>query len=255
MRIPYIFDIQRSSTVDGPGLRSVVFFKGCNLDCFWCHNPEGKSPLPQGACFSEKCTHCGVCRSVCQNALCTLCGDCTRYCPEQARKIYGRIYGEDELLDILLKDLPYYSATGGGVTFSGGECMLYPEFLTSMARKCRDAGISVAVDTAGCVPYEHFLPLLPLVDLFLYDIKCLDADLHKKGTGVDNAQILENLDRLQKSGARILVRTPIIPDFNDGEEQKRIAELCRERGLPWEALPYHRFGESKRAALSAPFKK
>ncbi len=257
MKTPYVFDIRRSSTVDGPGLRSVVFFKGCNLDCFWCHNPEGKSPLPQSAYFLEKCVGCGACRAACQQmeSDCCLCGDCVSHCPQQARRIYGKRYTEDELFELLLRDRAYYDATGGGVTFSGGECMLYPDFLASLAKRCHEAGISVAVDTAGCVPFSHFLTLLPFTDLFLYDIKCLDPELHKRGTGQDNGLILENLNRLQELGAELLIRTPVIPDFNEGEEVERIADYCMRRGLPHETLPYHTFGEDKLDALSSPWKK
>lgn len=254
MKIPYIFDIRRSSTVDGPGLRSVVFFKGCNLDCFWCHNPEGKSPLPEPAYFREKCVGCGACQSVCKQGQneCTLCGECVISCPEHARRIYGKQYTVCELLEILQKDRPYYDATGGGVTFSGGECMLYPEFLTDMAKRCDQEGISVAIDTAGCVPFSHFLPLLPYTNLFLYDIKCLDSELHKQGTGQDNHLILENLAQLQERGAKLLIRTPVIPGFNEGEELQKISDFCAKRGLPHEILPYHSFGEDKKNALSTP---
>ena len=254
MKLPYIFDIQRSSTVDGPGLRTVVFFKGCNLDCFWCHNPEGKSPLPEGAFFRERCVSCGTCQRVCRYTDCRLCGACTERCPENARRIYGRQYDVDTLVEFLLRDRPYYDATGGGVTFSGGECMLYPEFLACLAERCREEGISVAIDTAGCVPYSHFLQVLPFADLFLYDLKCIDPELHKKGTGEDNRLILENLESLRRDGARLIIRTPRIPDFNDGTEMERISRFCAERDLPHEILPYHTFGESKQNALSPPWK-
>ena len=127
--------------------------------------------------------------------------------------------------------------------------MLYPEYLAELARRCTSEGISVAVDTAGCVPYSSFEPVLPHVDLFLYDIKCLDGELHIRGTGKDNKLILENLHRLIESGKKIIVRTPVIPDFNEGAELERIKSFCTERGLVHEILPYHSFGEDKIKAI------
>lgn len=250
MKAPLIFDIKRTSTADGPGVRTVVFFKGCPLDCFWCHNPEGKQPQAQMAYFRDKCVFCGTCRTICtQTDACVACGACAERCPTEARRLYGTPYTVDALAQILLADRAYYDATGGGVTFSGGECMLYPEFLAEVARVCRESGVHVAIDTAGCVPYEHFEAVLPYTDLFLYDVKCLDPALHKRGTGVDNALILENLERLMCAGTEIIVRTPVIPDFNEGEECERIKTFCKGRSLPHELLPYHTFGEDKRRAL------
>lgn len=239
MKIPLIFDIKRSSTVDGTGIRTVIFFKGCNLDCFWCHNPEGKLPTPQTAFFEEKCTHCGTCGDK---------KDISR-CPVGARKAYGKEYTADELFEIIAADKMYFDATNGGVTFSGGECMLYPEFLAEVAKKCKAAGISVAVDTAGNVPFESFETVLPYVDTFLYDIKSIDSTLHKNGTGADNTLILSNLQRLIKGDKEILIRIPEIPDFNKGDEVGRIKEYCNKYDLPYEVLTYHNIWESKLNAL------
>ena len=241
MRIPLIFDIKRCSLEDGPGIRTTVFLKGCNLDCFWCHNPEGKRPERQTAFFAEKCIGCGACKGAMTPEV----------CPAQARKAYGKAYTQDELLEILAADRPYYDAAGGGVTFSGGECMLYPEFVADMSKRCRQMGISVAVDTAGNVPWTAFEQVLPYAALFLYDIKCLDPALHKRGTGCDNGHILQNLERLRETGRQIMIRTPRIPGFNDGEELARIENFCRDRDLPWQVLPYHSFGEDKKKALQA----
>ena len=252
-RRPLVFDIKRTSTSDGPGIRTVVFLKGCNLDCFWCHNPEGKRPEREIAFFSEKCIGCGTCTRMCRhpNEPCRKCGDCVLYCPSEARKCYGREYSDDELCEILFSDAEFYRVTGGGVTFSGGECMLYPAYVASIAKRCAERGISVAIDTAGAVPYSHFETVLPYVDIFLYDIKALDSDLHRRGTGVPNERILENLEKLRTTGKRIIIRTPVIPDFNEGEEAERIRAYCAERGLPVEFLTYHVMGESKRDALKA----
>ncbi len=256
MKTPLIFDIKRSSTVDGPGVRTAIFLKGCNLNCFWCHNPEGKRINVEKAFFSDKCIGCESCKKICENSktACTVCGKCAETCPTQAIKMYGKSYTPDELFEIIVRDLPYFEATDGGVTFSGGECMLYPEFVAEVAKRCRACEISVAIDTAGCVPFSSFELILPYVDLFLYDIKCIDPELHKKGTGVDNNLILENLERLISLGKKIIVRIPVIPSFNDSEELLRIEEYCRARGLRYELLPYHTFGEDKKRALNNSYK-
>ena len=231
-------------------MRTTVFFKGCNLNCFWCHNPEGKAAAAEAALFSEKCIGCGVCRRVCAHTEgCIACGACAETCPAGARKVYGRTYTVQELFSIIAADRAYYDATGGGVTFSGGECMLYPDFLAEVAKRCVENGISVAIDTAGNVPYESFERVLPYVDVFLYDIKALDPALHRCGTGVDNRLILQNLERLCQSKKRILVRVPVIPDFNEGAEAERIGAYCAARSLPFEYLTYHTLGEGKERAL------
>lgn len=250
MKTPLVFDVNRGSTADGPGVRTTVFLKGCNLDCFWCHNPEGKSLERELAFFTEKCVGCGACARVCIADNCVACGTCAECCPSAARKVYGKPMTTDELVDIIVRDKPFYDSTGGGATISGGECMLYPYFVAELAEKCKRRGVSVAVDTAGNVPYESFETVLPLVDLFLYDVKAIDPALHKKGTGAYNARILENLDRLLAAGAKVIIRTPVIPGFNDGDEQAAIDEYLNKRGLIAEKLPYHAMGESKLKALA-----
>ncbi len=244
-RTPLIFDIKRTSTVDGPGVRTAVFLKGCNLDCFWCHNPEGKRAEAEYAWFSEKCVDCGACR---REGISAELG--VEQCPTQARKRYGERYTSDALMEILSADKDFYLATGGGVTFSGGECMLYPAFVAEVAKRCREQGISVAVDTAGNVPYASFERVLPYADIFLYDIKCLDPDLHHRGTGCGNERILANLEKLRQTEKRIIIRVPQIPGFNEGEEVARILQYCAARQLACEILPYHSFGEDKKHALS-----
>ena len=200
--------------------------------------------------FYEKCIACGACKRICKSPdKCIDCFSCAEVCPENARRVWGEKYTVDELIKIILADKVYYDLSGGGVTFSGGECMLYPDFLAEILKKCRDAGVSVAIDTAGYVPYSSYEQVSPYVDLYLYDIKALDPQLHKKGTGVDNYRILENLDRLLSDGKRVIVRTPVIPEFNEGEECEKIVGFCQKRGLTVELLPYHEFGIDKRKAL------
>lgn len=249
-----IFDIERNSYVDGPGIRTTVFFKGCNLRCAWCHNPESQSRAPQMMFYKNKCTGCGKCREKCPNALkkCDLCGKCTLYCPHDAREICGKKYTADEVLCEILKDKSLYDISNGGVTFSGGECMLQIEFLTEILKACKENGIHTAVDTAGYVPHERFEQILPYTDLFLYDVKCFDSEKHKLYTGVGNELILENLKRLFKTGTPIWIRIPIIPSINDSEEElQRIKEYIFSFGSPKkiELLPYHSMGEHKYAAI------
>lgn len=255
-----IFDIVRNSTVDGPGIRTTVFFKGCNLDCKWCHNPEGKQKNPQLMFYADKCKGCGKCRLVCPNQLksCELCGKCEQYCASEARKLCGKEYTTEQVLDEIKKDIVFYEISNGGVTFSGGECMLSVDFLTDLLRKCKVNGISTAVDTAGNVPWESFLKVMPYTDLILYDIKCYSDDLHEKGTGVSNRLILENLKRLSDNfNGEIIVRIPVIGKFNDSElEMQKIAEFLKALRIKRvELLPYHTLGESKCRAIGHTFNK
>ncbi len=250
-----IFDIQRNSYADGPGIRTTVFFKGCNLRCAWCHNPESQSPEPQLMFYKNKCTGCGKCKEKCPYALesCTLCGKCTLYCPHDAREICGKEYTVDQLLREVLKDKTFYETSGGGVTFSGGECMLQIDFLEEILKVCKENGIHTAVDTAGHVPYEYFERILPYTDLFLYDVKCYDRDKHRQYTGVGNQLIFENLKRLLAAGKSVWVRIPIIPTVNDtAEEIQKIKELLDLYGTPEkiELLPYHAMGEDKYMAIN-----
>lgn len=250
--IGLIYDIQRNSFVDGPGIRTTVFFKGCNLRCAWCHNPESQRPTKELMIFKSKCIGCGGCESLCDKQACTACGKCTEICPSGAREISGREYTVDEVMKEIKKDARFFAASGGGVTFSGGECMLQADFLVKCLRACHENGISTAVDTAGNVPYERFEKVLPHVDLFLYDIKCIDKEKHKRYTGACNELILENLKKLLAAGKRIYIRIPIIPTVNDtSDDVRRIKDFIDSIGNPEkiELLPYHTMGEHKYAAL------
>ena len=249
-----VFDIQRSSFVDGPGIRTTVFFKGCNLRCAWCHNPESQSAALQMMFYKNKCTGCGKCKEKCPNSLekCDFCGRCTLYCPHDAREICGKEYTVEEILRVILKDKTFYENSDGGVTFSGGECMLQIDFLEEILKECKKNGIHTAVDTAGHVPFEKFERILPYTDLFLFDVKCLDSEKHKRYTGVGNELILENLARLLRADARVWIRIPVIPEVNDTvEEMKAIRQLLDGCGSPEkvELLPYHALGEHKYEAL------
>ena len=246
-----IFDIQRGSFVDGPGIRTTVFFKGCNLRCKWCHNPEGIDREIKMLFYESKCIGCKKCKSVCKSKACILCGECAIYCPSMAREICGREITPRELFDIIARDKHYYK-NGGGATFSGGECLLNPDFLRETLSLCKENGIGTAIDTAGNVPYESIERVMPYTDIFLYDIKCITKELHKAGTGVSNGLILENLKRLKKDFCgRIIIRIPIIGGFNDTEEELRKikAFLDSLEIEEVEILPYHTLGVHKYEAL------
>lgn len=249
-----IFDIQRNSFVDGPGIRTTVFFKGCNLRCLWCHNPESQVSEKQLMFYKDKCTGCGRCREICPNQLnkCVFCGKCELFCPADARKICGKKYTVDEVLSEILKDKSFYETSGGGVTFSGGECMLQIEFLCELLKKCKDNKIHTAVDTAGNVPWAYFERILKHTDLFLYDIKIFDAEKHKRYTGADNRVILDNLKKLFECGANVWIRIPVISGVNDTEEEMRkIKEFLKPYSpMKIELLCYHKMGEHKYDALN-----
>jgi pyruvate formate lyase activating enzyme len=240
-----IFDIQRNSFVDGPGIRTTVFFKSCNLKCAWCHNPEGQSAEKKWMIYPNKCVGCGRCVGIdLENT--------DFICLHDAKIICGKEYTVAEVLSVVLKDKRFYESSGGGVTFSGGECMLQTDFLEAILKECKKSGIHTAVDTAGHVPFEYFERILPYTDLFLYDVKCLNNEKHKQYTGVPNDLILSNLKRLLQLGKAIWIRIPIIPDVNDNEEELlTIKAFLSSYGCPEkvELLPYHDMGEHKYAAL------
>ncbi len=249
-----LFDIQKCSFVDGPGIRTTVFFKGCNLSCAWCHNPESQRFDTELMVYQDKCVHCGKCLEKCPHHLreCTLCGTCALYCPKDARKVCGKDYTVEEVWEEIRKDKAFYASSGGGATFSGGECMLQIGFLEKILSVCRENGVSAAVDTAGHVPFSLFERILPLTDLFLYDIKMMDQEKHLRYTGVDNTLILQNLKNLLQRGCRVRIRIPVLAGINDDvEEMTRIRDFLQSYGIPElvELLPYHKLGEMKYRAL------
>lgn len=253
-----IFDIQRGSLVDGDGVRTTIFLKGCNLKCKWCHNPEGISKETQLIIYKDKCKNCGICKEVCPNALteCSRCGRCQDFCSNGARELCGKEYTVDEVVNIVLKDRAYYEKSGGGATFSGGECMLQIDFLANALRKLKEKGIDTAVDTAGNVPWEYFEKILPFVDTFLYDIKCVYEPLHIEGTGVSSKTAVTNLIKLVRNFyGKIRVRVPVIEGFNATDtEMERISGLLKGLGIfDVELLPYHNMGKHKYEGLDMEF--
>lgn len=249
-----IFDIQRFSIYDGTGIRTNVFFKGCNLRCLWCHNPESQSMSNQLMVYKSKCIGCGECVKICEKTFtadCAACGKCVEVCRQKARKISGKTIEADEAVATVLRDKEYYATSGGGVTLSGGEPLLQPDFAAEILRKCKENGIGTAIETAANVPWSAFEKVLPYLDEVLCDIKCIDPELHKKLTGVSNAQILENAEKLKKSGVKLLFRMPVIPGLNDGE----VSAAAKFAGdTPLELLAYHKTGCGKYEALGMDYK-
>lgn len=260
-----LFNIQRFSIHDGPGVRTVVFFKGCSLCCVWCHNPESISPKPELLYYPERCICCGKCARECPSGahvmadglhifhreLCESRLACASSCYAEALAVSGQRVGIGELLSQILDEKPYY-AERGGVTFSGGESMLQIDFLEGIIAACAREGVHCAVDTAGHVPWASFERLLPYEPMFLYDIKAADPDVHKSLTGADNRLILANLRRLGESGARLWIRIPYVPGYND-DEMEGIAGILADIGAARfervDVMGYHRLGEGKYAAL------
>ncbi len=264
----FISNIQQFSLDDGPGIRTTVFFRGCNLRCAWCHNPEC---IPFQAVLrynASVCIGCGGCLQACpqgchaaeegchtlNRVACIGCGECVSHCPAGALELNGRGYSEEELFERLAADAEFYQSSGGGVTFSGGEPVLQNVFLAGILKRCREAGIHTAVDTAGNVLWEMFEAILPDTDLFLYDVKFFTPEKHLAAAGVTNDKILANLQELCRRGARIWVRVPLIPDFHDMEEIGKIAAFLKDLPLERiELIPYHRYGVGKYAALGIPY--
>lgn len=250
-----IFDIQRFSIHDGPGIRTTVFFKGCNLRCLWCHNPESQSAQPQLMFYKDKCVGCGECKKVCPRAFtpdCVSKGDCVAACRHGAREMSGATGMAESVIDTVLRDKAFYKTSGGGVTLSGGEPLLQPEFALEILKACKESGIHTAVETAGNVSFAVFEKILPFVDLILYDIKGIDPENHKKNTGVSNERILENARALAESGKDILFRMPYIPGYND-TEAPAVADFARSLGKEVELMAYHEIGMGKYAALGRDY--
>ncbi|MDC7227740.1 MAG: glycyl-radical enzyme activating protein [Spirochaetales bacterium] len=257
-----IFNIQRFSTKDGPGIRTTVFLKGCNVNCAWCHNPESIDGNQMLRFDSKLCISCGRCAVACPSGAtemvdgrrvyyldkCTLCGDCVSACGADALEIVGENYTAEELYNIIIKDEDFYKESGGGVTFSGGEPLLQQEFLIEMLRLCKAVGIHTALDTALNIEWDRVEAVLPWVDLVLLDIKGMDSRKHFQNTGVSNELIHKNAVKLAYMGVPIIVRMPVVKELNDSiEELEAAADFMRAwpnlKGV--EILPYHSLGVDK----------
>lgn len=263
-----VYNIQRMSTEDGPGMRTTVFLKGCPLRCLWCSNPESQKFPPQLLVFENLCIGCGHCVEACpagaivqkgdkfnrDPAICTDCGACVPGCPSKARVMSGEEMTVEEVMKIVRKDELFYSNSGGGVTFGGGEPTAAGDFLLGLLRAARDANLHVCVDTCGFCPEDRFRQVIELTDLFLFDCKHMDPEKHKELTGVDNAQILANLRNALQSGTEVRIRIPLMPGLNDSEDN--IAAMAKFLGevdhRDVDVLPCHAFGRNKYAALNLP---
>ena len=265
-----VFDIQKFSIHDGPGIRTTVFLKGCPLRCLWCHNPESQSARPELLFSPEKCIGCGYCFKACPNqahkmkdglhiidrSLCVSCGKCTEECYCGANSLAGKTMSVEAVMDEVLKDKPFYVNSGGGMTLSGGEPMNQFEFSRELLRSAKQNGLHTCMETCGFASAEHFLTIVPLVDLFLFDLKETDPLLHHKYTGVLPDRILENLHVIDNAGAKCVLRCPIIPGLNDREDHfrniGRIAETLSNLS-EINIMPYHPLGDSKLARLGREF--
>jgi pyruvate formate lyase activating enzyme len=285
LAIGRIYDIQRFSIHDGPGIRTEVFLKGCPLRCLWCHSPESQSFARQVGWFETRCIGadaCGRCLDVCPEgalkkgrvvdsaihkaeiqlidrdlALCSHCGKCAEVCPAQALAFIGRDVSVDEVMEVIEKDRRFYRRSGGGVTVSGGEPLAQPGFLMALLRACKDRGLHTCLDTTGYAPWEVLKPVLPLIDLVLLDIKHMDSRLLMKLVGVPSKPILENARKIATAGGTLQIRIPIIPGLNDSEANIRAtSEFCIELGAAVsivQILPYHRLGTAKYERLQREY--
>jgi len=257
-----ITTIQRMSLHDGPGIRSVVFLKGCNMRCKWCHNPETWQRRSQLQHIASKCIQCMGCTNVCPNgaltpgeagpvidhAICKACGSCADFCPADALTIVGRELSAEKLWDEVAKDLPYFLNSGGGVTVSGGEPLLQEPFVKEFLTICKDHGIGTAIETNASLDWKLFEDLLPVTDLWMCDFKIADSQKHHEWTGIGNENVIANLTKLADNGCKVIVRTPVIPGVNDADED--IEDICKTLSplaghISYELLGFHTLGFDK----------
>jgi pyruvate formate lyase activating enzyme len=265
-----VFDVKRYAVDDGPGIRTTVFLKGCPLRCLWCHNPEGQNPKPELMYKPRRCVVCGECVNNCpkgaisqkaqcvsiNRGLCNLCRKCVRACPSDALVVVGKEVKVGDMLKEIEKDVIFYDESGGGVTFSGGEPLMQPDFLGALLEECRKRNIHTALDTCGYASCETVNRIKDKVDLFLYDLKTMDDRTHRRYTGVSNRLITRNFKRLAENGSSILVRFPIIPGINDSVENvTKTADFMLSHAVKQVCLlPYHRAGIEKYRSLEKTYR-
>ena len=265
-----IFNIQRYSIHDGPGIRTTVFLKGCPLNCWWCQNPESQTDKQEMIFWEDRCIGCALCSINCPSGAismkdgkpvtnrneCIMCGKCSRICPARAREIMGSKVSADDVIKEIEKDLIFYEESGGGATFSGGEPLSQSEFLGALLDGCKEKKIHTAVDTSGYIPWKILERLNSKIDLFLYDLKIMDDKRHKKYTGVSNNLILENLKKLCLVHHNIFIRFPIIPGINDDDQNIReMGEFLSSLKIAQiNLLPYHFMGIDKYKRLERIYK-
>lgn len=256
-----VLRLERFAIHDGPGIRTTVFMKGCPLRCAWCHSPESQDLDPEFMPLPDRCIRCGACTAACPQhavgpaaeaatvtpAACTTCGSCATACPSGARELVGYRTSVHALVGLLERDRIFYDESGGGVTFSGGEPLMQPDFVIESVDACKDAGMHVAVDTCGLCDTQALLEVASAADLFLFDLKIMDEDRHRAFTGASNVRILQNLERLAAVHRNIVVRFPLVPGVNDDDENVRAlgAFLASLRLTRVDVLPYHRAGLAK----------
>lgn len=257
-----IFDIERFSTADGPGIRTVVFFKGCNMRCYWCHNPEGIDPEIRLRFDEGKCIGCMACLKACQaNAhslsegrhvidpqKCVRCFACADACYSGALQRVGRYMSLDEVFTEINEDRDFYARSGGGVTLSGGEVMLQSAFVARLLKRCKQDGVHTAIESNMLLPWAIYEKVLPDIGLVMADIKHMDDDAHRQGTGVSNRRVLSNIQRLAGHNVPMIIRTPIVPGFNDTEDNIRQTALFLQPFASlhyYELLSYNPLGNSK----------
>ncbi len=257
-----VFNIQRYSIDDGPGVRTTVFMKGCPLSCLWCSNPESQCMKPEVTYRYTSCKRCGTCVEVCPEGIitldddgvhidrtkCTLCGECVSNCLPQALQISGKEMTVDEVFKVVKKDADYYEASGGGVTASGGEILVQADFVAELFKRCREAGFHTNADTSGFGDPAALKKILEYADLVFYDLKHLDPAKHMEYTGQTNELILQNLKLVADSGVPMVIRVPLIPGYNNSDENlhalgKTVAEVTKDSVV--NILPYHRYGANK----------
>ncbi len=265
------FNVQRFSTEDGPGIRTTVFMKGCPLRCRWCHNPEGLSPKPELVWYDVRCIGARHCLGACpvealelmpeglriDRERCSPCDLCAEACPSGALEVIGRRWSPEELLSYVARDAAFYETSGGGVTVSGGEPAMQPDFVEAFLRLCREAGIATALDTCGYADRRVYERLLPHLDLVLFDLKIMDPERHQQATGVAPDRIHANAVAIAERGVPMWVRTPIVPGYTDDEANiEALAAFIRER-LPtvqrWDLLAYTKLGRPKYGRLDLPY--